>query len=201
MEQKQIREIARAEYFSGANEPTITIKKHTVRFSAYCLNQLPSVDHVQFVMYPAEKRLVIEPCAPELRDAIRWSSKNPHNRKPKIMTCKEYSRRLRELMGWSEECRYTILGKISGSGDAAVIVYDLTSALVYRPNAEGKISRTPEYSKEWGVGFGMSAEEHKNDPLVKRFSEDTELILPAVPVQNVQDNRNKDTENDYGQEL
>ena len=38
MEQKQIREIARAEYFSGANEPTKTIKKHTVRFSAYCLN-------------------------------------------------------------------------------------------------------------------------------------------------------------------
>ena len=117
------------------------------------------------------------------------------------MTCKEYSRKLRELMDWCEDCRYTILGKISGSGDVSVIAFDLTSALTYSPNAEGKISRTPEYPQKWGAGFGMSVENHENDPLVKRFAEDTELILSSAPALNVQDSRNGNTEDDYGQEL
>jgi len=197
MEQKQIREIARVEYFSGANEPTITIKKHMVRFSAYCLNMLSGVDTVHFVMYPTEKRLVVKPCPPGVRDAIRWSSKNPDNRKSKVMTCKEYYRKLRVLMEWSEDCRYTILGKISNDGDEVVIAFDLTSAMIYRPDAEGKVSRTPEYPKEWGGGFGMSVDEYHNNPLVKCFAEDTELILDFVPDLNTQESQDSNTENNY----
>jgi hypothetical protein len=181
MEQNPIREVARVEYFSGANEPTITIKKNMVRFSAYCLNMMPVVDTVLFVMYPTEKRLVIEPCPSGMRDAIRWSSKNPDNRKPKSMTCKEYYRRLRELMGWHEDCRYTILGKVIGEGDDTVIAFDLTAALAYRPNADGKISREPEYPKEWGDSFGMTKDEHSSNPLVKLFTENTELNVSATP--------------------
>ena len=193
MEQTQTREVARVEYFSGANEPTITIRKHMVRLSAHCLNELPGVDYVQFVMYPREKRLVIEPCSSEERDAIRWSSRNPDKRKPKIITCKEYYRKLRVLMGWDEDCRYTILGKKSNDGDTDVIAFDLTSAMVYRPNAEGKLSRTPEYPEEWGDGFGMSIEDHKNNPLVKRFPEDTELNLGLTHDSNVQATQNSET--------
>lgn len=197
MEQKPIHEIVRAEYFSGTHEPTITIKKHMVRFSAYCLHELPGVDYVLFVMYPTEKRLVIEFCSPDVRDAIRWSSINPNKRKPKSITCKKFYRKLCELMGWSEDCRYAILGKISGHGDRAAIAFDLTSALVYRPNAEGKISRTPEYPMEWGGGFGISVEEHHNNPLVKRFPEDTELTLTDAPDFNVYGNHDNNTENGY----
>ena len=177
MEPQQIREIVRAEYFSGANEPTITIKQYTVRLSANCLKELPDVDYVQFVMYPFEKRLVIEPCDAGERDAVRWSGKNPDSRKPKVITCKEYYRKLRNLMGWDTNCRYTILGKISRDEDTEIIAFDLTSAMVYRPNAEGKILRTPEYPKEWGESFGLSVDVHKDNPLIRRFSEDTKLSL------------------------
>jgi hypothetical protein len=202
MEQKRNREIARAEYFSGANEPTITIKKHMVRFSAYCLSELPGVDYVQFVMYPTEKRLVIEPCPLGERDAIRWSSKNPEHRKPKIITCKEYYRRLCRLMEWKEDCRYTILGKVTGEGDDTVIAFDLTSALVYRPNADGRISREPEYPKAWGDSFGMPEEEHRNNPLVKCFTKDTALLLVADPVLHTHENVAINTEEDeYEQQL
>ena len=186
MELNPLREVTRVEYFSGATEPTITIKKNTVRFSAYCLSIMPVVDTVHFVMCPTEKRLVIEPCPPGMRNAIRWSSKNTDDRKPKTITCKEYYRRLRELMGWRDDCRYTILGKATGEVNNSVIAFDLTSALVYRPNADGKILREPEYPKEWGDSFGMPMDEHINNPLVKRFMEDTELIMNPDPNSSVQ---------------
>jgi hypothetical protein len=85
-------------------------------------------------MRSAEKRLVVEPCPLGMLNAIRWSVKMPDTRKPKIITCKEYYRKLCRLMGWDEGCRYTVLGKISGGGDAVKIAFDLTSALAYRPN-------------------------------------------------------------------
>ena len=177
MEQNQIREIARAEYFSGANEPTITVKQNMVRFSAHCLSKFPTDEYVLFVMYPAEKRLVIEPCSPDLRDAIRWSTRNPDNRKPKTITCKEYYKRLCALMGWNEECRYTVLEKICQDGDADVIAFDLTSAMVYRPNINGIRSRTPEYPEIWGDGFGMTVEEHRDNPIVKHFHAETDIQI------------------------
>jgi len=177
VEPTQIREIARAEYFSGANEPTITIKKNKVRFSTRCLRMLQNVDYVQFVMCSAEKRLVIEPCLPEARSAIRWSSSNMEARKPKAITCKEYYRRLRALMGWNEDCRYTVLGRMISDDSTTVIVFDLTSALIYRPVENEKISHDPEYPAEWGNGFGMSVEEQYSNPLIKRFLEDTVLCL------------------------
>jgi hypothetical protein len=132
--QNPTREAARVEYFSGAIEPTVTVRKSTVRFSSYCLRKMPDVDYVVFAINPAEKMLVIEPCRNGERDAVRWSCLNPETRKPKIITCKEYYRRLCGLMGWNEGSRYTILGKISGGGDKTVIMFDLTAAIAYQLN-------------------------------------------------------------------
>jgi len=200
MEQNQVKEIARAEYFSGANEPTITMKQNVIRFSSHCLNKYPTFDYVLFAMYPAEKRLVIEPCSPDLRDAIRWSTRNPNNRKPKAITCKEYYRRLCELMSWNNKYRYTVLGKICNDGSSEVIAFDLSSAIVYRPVINGNRLRTPEYPSSWSDGFGMSAEEHRNNPLVKRFHAETDILLSASQDIDVKDTSNS-LEDIYGGEL
>ena len=174
--EQQFFEIVRAEYFSGAHEPIITIRNRIIRFSAYCLNKLPDVDYVHFIIYPLEKRLVIEPCSPDMRDAIRWSSKNPENRKPKSIRSNVFYQKLLSLMKWHDDCRYSILGKITKDSEKTVIAFDLNSALVYRPDVYGKISRIPEYPSNWGDGFGLPKDEYFNTPLVKRFSENIEII-------------------------
>jgi len=80
-------------------------------------------------------------------------------------------------MGWNEECRYTVLGKICQDGDSDVIAFDLTSAMVYRPNINGIRSRTPEYPEIWGDGFGMTVEEHRDNPIVKHFHAETDIQI------------------------
>ncbi|MDL2233476.1 hypothetical protein LJC63_07855 [Ruminococcaceae bacterium OttesenSCG-928-L11] len=100
MEQSQepACEIVRGEYFSGVSEPAVTIRKATIKFSAACLRRLAGVDYVLISVYRAEKRLVVEPCSSELRDAIRWSTMNPEKRQPKAITGKEFYSRICRLM-------------------------------------------------------------------------------------------------------
>jgi hypothetical protein len=82
-------------------------------------------------------------------------------------------------MRWNYEYRYKVLGKAASGGDGGTfLAFDLNSAIVFKPDADGKMSRAPEYPQEWGGGFGASADERHNNPLVRRFREDTLLMLP-----------------------
>ena len=177
MNQESIREVARFEYFSCANEPTVTFKFPTVKFSAACLKKLAGFDYVHFIIDRSDKKLIIEPCYSDERNAIRWSSLNLEKSKAKTITCREFYKRIRELMMWSNYCRYKAFGKIAKDENKEIIVFDLKSAIIYKPNAEGIISKTPDYPQEWGDDFGESVERHKNNPLVRRFTEDVELII------------------------
>ena len=193
MEQNQEarREVVRSEYFSGAGEPTITFKRGAAKFSAACLKQIPDGDCVLFVIDSAGKKLIVEPCASDERNAIRWSSRNPEKRKPKEITCREFCRRLSELMKWNDECRYKLLGKAScGMDGKTILAFDLNSAIIYRPDGSGKISRDPDYPNEWNDSFGNPVEQRISNPLVPRFTEDTELGA----IQNIQENEERENE-------
>ncbi|MDL2233477.1 hypothetical protein LJC63_07860 [Ruminococcaceae bacterium OttesenSCG-928-L11] len=84
---------------------------------------------------------------------------------------------------------------MSSDGDGGdIIVFDLASALVCRPDADGRISREPEYPQKWGDGFGMSIEEHRRSPLLRRFAEDTELVLASAAEVDMPTYNNDDME-------
>jgi hypothetical protein len=172
------REVVRIEYFSAASEPSMSFKKSTVEFNMVCLKQFANIDYVQFIIYPMKKRLVIEPCESDKRDAVRWSGSNPEKRTPKMITCHEFYRRICELMQWSSSNRYKVFGKVSAGADVEnIIIFDLTSAITYCLDNKGKFSHNPEYPREWGKGFGESVERHTDNPLIHRFAEDTELAI------------------------
>ena len=176
MNQEARREDVRCEYFSNAGEPAITFKRGTARFSAVCLKQIPEDDYVLFVINSAGKNLTVEPCGSDERNAIRWSGSNPEKRKPKEITCREFSRRLFALMRWNDDCRYKLFGKAACDTDGkTVLAFDLKSALVYKPDDSGTVSRDPDYPNGWGNGFGEPVEQRVSNPLVRRFTEDTEL--------------------------
>jgi hypothetical protein len=173
--QPPTREVAHGEFFSGASEPTITFRKPKIKLNMVCLKEMTAVDNVLFVVYPREKKLANEPCGPDVRVAIRWSSLNPVKRQPKVITCLEFYRRISELMRWEDDCRYKVRGKVTSDSSGKKIIFDLNAALIFRPEADGKISQTPEYPQSWSESFGTPADEHANNPLVKRFAADTEI--------------------------
>ena len=170
-------EVCRAAYFANASEPAVIFKHGTVRFNAVCLKTFPSADYILFIVYKYDKKLSIKPGGSDVFNAVRWSSLNPEKRKPKCITGQEFYSRVIELMQWDKKCNYKLFGKAARDDDGIFISFDLNSALIYRPDEYGRMSRMPEYPEEWGDGFGVSMEQHKSNPLFRRFDADTEINI------------------------
>jgi hypothetical protein len=170
-------QIARSESFASANEPTITIRRDKVKYSAACLKQLPNTDYIHFAVYPNNKVLCAVPVGADEKHGIRWSS-YAGKRKPKDITCKDFAGKLYRLMEWNPDNRYKIIGKVAVDTDGQkIIAFDLVEAMIFAPNATGNMPRTPSPPSEWDDSFGAPADELTNNPLVRRFTEDAEITI------------------------
>jgi hypothetical protein len=169
--------IAHETSFAVTGEPTLNIRRSKLKFGAACLKELPETDYIQIAVYPASKRLCAVPVGKDDKDGIRWSSYTA-KRQAKEISALDFVEKLNALMGWRNECRYKAVGKIVSETDGKKhIVFDLTAAMVYEPGEGGTISRKPKLPPEQRDIIGTPADEHNNNPLVKRFTKDTEVIF------------------------
>ena len=182
-------EIAKPKYLSNARVPIVIFKRGTVRFNSVCLKMFPNIDNIMFSIHRGDKTLFVEPCAPDELDSIRWSCWNPEKRKPKNTTCSEFYDRLMRFMRWDNNSVYKMIGEFINKSDIEIIIaFNLYSAIIYKPDENGVISRSPAYSHELGDGFGRIVEQHKNNPLFRRFSEDIEInITNEQPSEETED--------------
>ena len=64
-------QVTRAELFSHSREPAITIWSNRIKFNMPCLRRFPGVTHIQLLIHPEQKRLIIRPCQPDTPDSLR----------------------------------------------------------------------------------------------------------------------------------
>jgi len=57
-----------------------------------------------------KKLMVVRKCEENDKDALRWCIAKPDKRKSRKMSNKIFSAMLYDMMGWSMDCRYKILG-------------------------------------------------------------------------------------------
>jgi len=158
-------QVVRGEFFAHIYEPSITFNNCKVSLNTACLNRLPAVSYVQFLVNPEEKKLVVRPCSEDEKDSFRWCSERNGKRKPKQITCRIFFAKIVNLMNWNPQYRFKMLGKIVRSGDEQLVVFDLAATETYpRVIKEGekpKTSRTPIFPAEWQNQFGLPVEEHR----------------------------------------
>ena len=77
-----------------------------------CLRRFPGVTHIQILIHPEQKRLIIRPCDPDAPDSLRWAKggdgKELSNRD---LLCKIFAAKVFDLMGWDRQYRYKMMGK------------------------------------------------------------------------------------------
>ena len=56
------------------------------------------------------KRITVEGCDENDKDALRWCVAKPDKRRSRKMTCRDFSDSLYDLMGWDKSKRYKVLG-------------------------------------------------------------------------------------------
>lgn len=179
-------QVVRRELFAHQREAAAVIRKDSITFNTACIAGLEDAVYVQILVNPDNKRMVVRKCGENDKDALRWCIAKPDKRKSRKVTGKIFAAKLYDLMDWSTECRYKILGhKIEIAGEY-IYIFDLTEHEIYmerkkvekieenanasevpvssdeKNTAEKISSRKPYYPENWRDSFGLPVDIHKN---------------------------------------
>ena len=150
-------QVTKAELFSHTREPAITIWRNRLKFSMACLRRFPGTTHIQVLINPDEKRMIIRPCLPDTPDCLRWARGGGEKEvKTREMMCKFFGAKLFDLMGWDGKYRYRILGKPASCDNELLFLFNLNDFELF-VSGKRRGSYLPE---EWRDYFGAPAEEH-----------------------------------------
>ncbi len=158
-------QVVRREFISHRFDPAMTIRGNSITFNNSCISKLEDATHIQFLINPTERKLAIRPCDEGARDAVRWCVTRGDKRKSREISCRPFTERLYELMGWEPVYRYKLQGmRITYQGEN-LYLFDLSCKEAFLPQSRdpetGKVKRaTAVLDTAWLDSFGMSVEEH-----------------------------------------
>lgn len=151
-------QVTRAELFSHTYEPAITIWPTRIKFNMACLRKFPGVTHIQILIHPKQRRLIIRPCLPDAPDSLRWAKgggeKELSNRD---MLCRIFAGKVFDLMNWDLEYRYKMLGKPAVYQKEMLFLFKLTDFELFT----GGKKRRSYLPGEWRDYFGTPVESHE----------------------------------------
>ena len=131
-------QIVRKELFAHLRDPAITIRKDSVTFNTACIEGLEGVVYIHMMFNRELKRIVVEGCDENDKDALRWCIAKPDKRKSRKMVGKPFSELVYREMGWDENCRYKILGfRIQFEGKT-LYVFDLLVPEIFHERKSSK---------------------------------------------------------------
>lgn len=153
-------QVTRAELFAHQREPAITIWEDRIKFSMACLRRFPGATHIQLLIHPEQKRLIIRPCDKDAPDALRWcSGGGEKDIKNRDMICRIFAAKVFDLMKWDKQYRYKMLGKPAVCDNEVLFLFRLSDFELFVNNGN---KRSRSYLQEdWREYFGTPVEQHE----------------------------------------
>ena len=152
-------QVTKAELFAHTREPAITIWENRIKFNMACLRRFPGVTHIQLLIHPEQKRLIVRPCDPDAPDSLRWArgggKKELTNRD---LLCKIFAAKVFDLMNWDTQYRYKMMGKPAVCDGEMLYLFKLTDFELF-VNGKKTKSYLPE---DWRNFFGTPVEDHED---------------------------------------
>ena len=139
-------QIVRKELFAHLRDPAITIRKDSVTFNTACIEGLEDVVYIHMMFNRELKRIVVEGCDENEKDALRWCIAKPDKRKSRKMVGRPFSELVYREMGWDENCRYKILGYRIQFEGKTLYVFDLMVPEIFHERKSSK--KTEQASQE-----------------------------------------------------
>ena len=153
-------QVTKAELFAHQREPSITVWEDRIKFNMACLRRFPGVTHIQLLIHPDQRRLIIRPCDKDAPDALRWcSGGGEKDIKNRDMICRIFAAKVFDLMHWDKHYRYKMLGKPAVCDGEVLFLFKLTDFEVFVSSGKRKTrSYLPE---DWRDYFGVPVELHE----------------------------------------
>ena len=158
-------QVVRREFISHQFDPAMTVRWTGITFNNACISKLEDATYIHFLINPTEMKLLIRSVSEGARDAVRWCIVKGDKRKSRKISCKPFTERLYDMMGWNPQYRYKMQGmKIKYRGED-MYLFDLNAVECFVPQHRdpktGKVPRAQAIlPKEWENSYGMSVEEH-----------------------------------------
>lgn len=178
-------QVVRKELFAHLRDPAIVIRKDSVTFNTACINGLEDVVYIHMMFNKELKRIVVEGCDENDKDALRWCVAKPDKRKSRKMMGRPFSELIYREMVWEEGCRYKILGYRIQFEGKTLYVFDLNVPEVFLEKKRKKktdddietsepvtaqVEEQPEVNTRKGYypddianTFGVSVEQHREE--------------------------------------
>lgn len=178
-------QVVRKELFAHLRDPAIVIRKDSVTFNTACINGLEDVVYIHMMFNKELKRIVVEGCDENDKDALRWCVAKPDKRKSRKMMGRPFSELVYREMGWEEGCRYKTLGYRIQFEGKTLYVFDLNVPEVFLEKKRKKktdddiepsepvtnqVEEQPEVNTRKGYypddianTFGVSVEQHREE--------------------------------------
>lgn len=153
-------QVTRGQLFSHLREPTVTFWEDRIRFNMACLRRFPQVTHIQLLIHPDQKRLIIRPCDPDAPDSLRWATKggSSDELKNRDMICRIFAAKVYDLMNWEKNVRYKVMGRPAVAKGEALFLFKLTDSEQFITSGR----KTKSYlNGEWRDYFGLPVEQHE----------------------------------------
>ena len=123
-------------FFSMIKKPAVSIRANRLEFSMAAIRLFEGVQHVLPMLSDKKKRMVVAICAEEEISSIEWARLKKDKWVNRSISCPEYVQSIYDMMNWNKECRYKVYGRLANSERGLVLVFDLTSAVMFDPLPE-----------------------------------------------------------------
>lgn len=121
----------RGELLSCTNTPAISFSGAKVYVNTAYLRKTPDNKHIQFLIDPSAKKLILRPCREDDMGAFLLYNERNSKRVPRKTTCRLFTAMLSELMDWGFGCRYRIFGIPVITASGQIMLFDLKAAEVF----------------------------------------------------------------------
>ena len=153
-------QVTKAEFFAHTKEPAITVWEDRIKFNMACLRRFPGITHIQLLIHPEQRRIIIRPCDRDAPDSLRWANGGGEKElKNRDMTCRIFAAKLFDLMQWDKQYRYKMLGKPAVCDGEVLFLFKLTDFEVFV--STGPRKRRSYLPADWRDYFGTPVEQHE----------------------------------------
>lgn len=166
-------QIVRAQFFSTASDPAMTISHGKLRFNTACMKRFKDVEYVELLLNSVDRCIAIRPCGADNPNAIHWGTLRDNRWKVRTSGCKAFSRVLFGMMDWKEDLKYKFRGEFRKQGDNCVMMFYLDEPEVIKVT---KVELPPE-EPEVPVDTVESAEGESTEK--KRYKYARSILFPA----------------------
>ena len=141
----------RRELFGGKDTATVSISRYGLAFNSACVSLLDGVSSVELLIHPVERLLAVRKRSRKSKNVVPWGMK--------VVSAKELSTVLYELLGWRKNWKYRSVANCFTKDGEQVLLFDLNCCEFRLPRVERGDGPARAVPSSWLSDFGESPPE------------------------------------------